>query len=52
MVVMGNMVKVYAWYDNEIGYSMRTAELARKVVSKAQDRMRSKRSKRRVGRGT
>jgi len=32
MVVMGNMVKVYAWYDNEIGYSMRTAELARMVA--------------------
>jgi len=32
MVVMGNMVKIYAWYDNEVGYSMRTAELARKVV--------------------
>jgi glyceraldehyde 3-phosphate dehydrogenase len=32
MVVMGNMVKIYAWYDNEIGYSMRTAELARKVA--------------------
>ena len=34
MVVQGNMVKVYAWYDNEIGYSMRTAELARKVANK------------------
>merc|ERR1711998_11633 len=34
MVVMGNMVKIYAWYDNEIGYSMRTAELARKVAVK------------------
>lgn len=32
MVVMGNMVKIYAWYDNEVGYSMRTAELARKVA--------------------
>ena len=30
MVVMGNMVKIYAWYDNEMGYSCRTAELARK----------------------
>ena len=34
MVVMGNMVKIYAWYDNEVGYSMRTAELARKVARK------------------
>merc|ERR550514_413072 len=33
MVVMGNMVKIYAWYDNEMGYSMRTAELARKVAT-------------------
>merc|ERR1719183_1267010 len=32
MVVQGNMVKIYAWYDNEVGYSMRTAELARKVA--------------------
>ena len=24
MVVMGNMVKIYAWYDNECGYSMRS----------------------------
>lgn len=34
MVVQGNMVKVYAWYDNEVGYSMRTAELARIVARK------------------
>ena len=34
MVVMGNMVKIYAWYDTEIGYSMRTAELARMVAKK------------------
>merc|ERR1711920_1127678 len=34
MVVMGNMVKIYAWYDNEVGYSMRTAELARKVAKR------------------
>ena len=34
MVECGNMVKVYAWYDNEIGYSMRTAELARIVAKK------------------
>jgi len=34
MVVQGNMVKIYAWYDNEVGYSMRTAELARKVAKR------------------
>ncbi len=28
MVVGGNMVKVVAWYDNEWGYSCRTADLA------------------------
>jgi len=34
MVVMGNMVKIYAWYDNEMGYSLRTAELARIVANR------------------
>lgn len=29
MVVNGTQVKIYAWYDNEWGYSNRTAELAR-----------------------
>ena len=33
MVVQGNMLKVYAWYDNEAGYSMCMAELAR-IVNK------------------
>jgi glyceraldehyde 3-phosphate dehydrogenase len=28
MVLSGNMVKVVAWYDNEWGYSCRTADLA------------------------
>ncbi|MDR3574075.1 MAG: type I glyceraldehyde-3-phosphate dehydrogenase [Anaerolineaceae bacterium] len=28
MVMSGNMVKVIAWYDNEWGYSCRTADLA------------------------
>ena len=28
MVMGGNMVKVIAWYDNEWGYSVRTADLA------------------------
>ncbi|MEM8863006.1 MAG: ArsJ-associated glyceraldehyde-3-phosphate dehydrogenase, partial [Chloroflexota bacterium] len=32
MVVDGTQVKVLAWYDNEWGYSVRTAELARKVA--------------------
>lgn len=31
MVVNGTQVKIYAWYDNEWGYSYRTAELAQKV---------------------
>jgi len=26
-------VKIYAWYDNEWGYSNRMAELTRKVAS-------------------
>jgi len=25
------MVKIYAWYDNEMGYATRTAELVRNV---------------------
>jgi glyceraldehyde 3-phosphate dehydrogenase len=28
MCIGGNMVKVIAWYDNEWGYSVRTADLA------------------------
>ncbi len=31
MVINDTQVKIYAWYDNEWGYSCRTAELARKV---------------------
>lgn len=31
MVVNDRMVKIYAWYDNEMGYACRTAELAVKV---------------------
>ncbi|MGF1723799.1 ArsJ-associated glyceraldehyde-3-phosphate dehydrogenase [Photobacterium nomapromontoriensis] len=31
MVVNDRMVKIYAWYDNEMGYATRTAELIRKV---------------------
>lgn len=33
MVTNETQVKIYAWYDNEWGYSMRTMELARKVGS-------------------
>ncbi len=32
MVVNKRLVKIYAWYDNEWGYSNRMAELARKVA--------------------
>lgn len=31
MVINDTQVKIYAWYDNEWGYSCRTAELARAV---------------------
>lgn len=31
LVINGTQVKIYAWYDNEWGYSNRTAELARLV---------------------
>lgn len=31
MVIDGTQVKIYAWYDNEWGYSNRTAELMRMV---------------------
>ena len=31
-VIGGNMVKTVAWYDNEWGYSKRTAELITKVA--------------------
>lgn len=33
MLVGKRMVKIYAWYDNEMGYATRTAELVRKVGS-------------------
>ena len=32
-VIQGNMVKTIAWYDNEWGYSNRTAELITKLAS-------------------
>ncbi|TYL49034.1 ArsJ-associated glyceraldehyde-3-phosphate dehydrogenase [Marinomonas sp. IMCC 4694] len=31
MLIGPRMVKIYAWYDNEMGYATRTAELVRKV---------------------
>ncbi|HAY85174.1 MAG TPA: type I glyceraldehyde-3-phosphate dehydrogenase [Chloroflexi bacterium] len=31
-VMEGNMVKILAWYDNEWGYSCRTADLVAKVI--------------------
>ncbi len=31
MVVNKTQLKLYVWYDNEMGYSVRTAELAKKV---------------------
>ena len=34
MVMGGNLVKVVTWYDNEWGYSSRTADLAKLVASK------------------
>jgi glyceraldehyde 3-phosphate dehydrogenase len=35
MVLEGNMVKVFSWYDNEWGYSNRCVELAAKVLEPA-----------------
>jgi len=32
MVVGSRMLKIYAWYDNEMGYATRTAELMRTVA--------------------
>ncbi len=28
----GSVVKIYAWYDNEWGYSCRMADIARKIA--------------------
>jgi len=33
-LVLGNMVKVVAWYDNEWGYACRVADLAHMIASK------------------
>jgi glyceraldehyde 3-phosphate dehydrogenase len=35
IVLEGNMVKVFSWYDNEWGYSNRCVELAQKVLQPA-----------------
>jgi glyceraldehyde 3-phosphate dehydrogenase len=32
MVIGGNLIKIIAWYDNEWGYSCRTADLAAKMA--------------------
>ena len=32
-VIDGTMVKVYAWYDNEYGYSCRMVDIAKMVAS-------------------
>lgn len=32
--VIGNLVKVFAWYDNEYGYSVRLVEMASQVAGK------------------
>jgi len=32
-MVMGNMVKVVGWYDNEWGYSNRTVDLVKRLFS-------------------
>ncbi len=32
MVVNGTQLKIYAWYDNEMGYANRMMELAKKVA--------------------
>jgi glyceraldehyde 3-phosphate dehydrogenase len=31
-VMDGNFVKVFSWYDNEWGYSMRTLDLLKKMA--------------------
>jgi glyceraldehyde 3-phosphate dehydrogenase len=33
-VIDGTMVKIYAWYDNEWGYSCRMVDLAALVASR------------------
>jgi glyceraldehyde 3-phosphate dehydrogenase len=33
-VIDGTMVKIYAWYDNEYGYSCRLVDIAKMVADK------------------
>lgn len=33
MVIGGNLIKVLSWYDNEFGYSNRTADLVKKIAT-------------------
>ena len=33
MVTNGTMVKIYAWYDNEMGYSCRMVDLANRLIA-------------------
>ena len=33
MVTDGTLLKVYAWYDNELGYSCRMVDLAKKLIA-------------------
>ena len=33
-IVLGNMVKIVSWYDNEWGYACRLADIAQFVASK------------------
>ena len=32
-VIDGNMAKIVSWYDNEMGYSSRTADLIAKIAA-------------------
>eukprot|EP01064_Diplonema_japonicum_P038039 TRINITY_DN909_c0_g1_i1.p1 TRINITY_DN909_c0_g1~~TRINITY_DN909_c0_g1_i1.p1 ORF type:complete len:371 (+),score=120.95 TRINITY_DN909_c0_g1_i1:61-1113(+) len=34
LVLGGKMIKIYAWYDNEVGYATRMAEIARMLVTR------------------
>ena len=34
LVTDGNMIKIYAWYDNEMGYANRMIDVARHIFAK------------------